>query len=89
MNSPALKKLGAVPGDKPGKLCQEHTYDTDDYWRCMIRHKIHTIYHPSGTCKMGRAGDATAVVDPRLRYGKIRFTSSIKKKLLLNFEYLA
>jgi choline dehydrogenase len=26
-----------------------------------------TIFHPVGTCKMGRAGDATAVVDPQLR----------------------
>ncbi|HXV10753.1 MAG TPA: GMC family oxidoreductase N-terminal domain-containing protein [Burkholderiales bacterium] len=26
-----------------------------------------TIFHPVGTCKMGRAGDATAVVDPHLR----------------------
>ena len=26
-----------------------------------------TIYHPTGTCKMGRAGDGLAVVDPRLK----------------------
>jgi len=26
-----------------------------------------TIFHPVGTCKMGRADDATAVVDPQLR----------------------
>jgi choline dehydrogenase len=26
-----------------------------------------TIFHPVGTCKMGRADDATAVVDPRFR----------------------
>jgi choline dehydrogenase-like flavoprotein len=27
----------------------------------------HTVYHPAGTCKMGAAGDAMAVVDPALR----------------------
>jgi choline dehydrogenase len=27
----------------------------------------HTVYHPLGTCKMGAADDATAVVDPELR----------------------
>jgi choline dehydrogenase len=26
-----------------------------------------TIFHPVGTCKMGRADDSTAVVDPELR----------------------
>ena len=26
-----------------------------------------TIFHPVGTCKMGRADDGTAVVDPQLR----------------------
>ena len=26
-----------------------------------------TIFHPVGTCKMGRAGDPAAVVDPQLR----------------------
>src|SRR6185295_15430215 len=26
-----------------------------------------TIFHPVGTCRMGRAGDASAVVDPQLR----------------------
>jgi choline dehydrogenase-like flavoprotein len=27
----------------------------------------HTVYHPSGTCKMGAASDDTAVADPQLR----------------------
>ncbi|XP_055888119.1 glucose dehydrogenase [FAD, quinone]-like [Biomphalaria glabrata] len=63
----ALKGLGAVPADRPNKFCKDLGYDTDSYWECMVRQKIHTIYHHSGTCKMGKKGDATAVVDPRLR----------------------
>jgi choline dehydrogenase-like flavoprotein len=31
----------------------------------MVRRKAETIYHPVGTCRMGR--DAAAVVDPDLR----------------------
>lgn len=33
----------------------------------FIRRKAETIYHPVGTCRMGRADDAAAVVDPALR----------------------
>lgn len=35
-----------------------------DAW---IRRTAETIYHPVGTCRMGVAGDAAAVVDPALR----------------------
>ena len=31
-----------------------------------------TIFHPVGTCRMGRAGDAGAVVDARLRRARHR-----------------
>ncbi|MFF6915870.1 GMC oxidoreductase [Streptomyces sp. NPDC012466] len=31
------------------------------------RKVAHTVYHPAGTCKMGDAGDPSAVVDPELR----------------------
>ena len=35
-----------------------------------IRASLSTVYHPVGTCKMGPAHDAEAVVDPKLRvYG--------------------
>jgi 4-pyridoxate dehydrogenase len=32
-----------------------------------IRNTAITLHHPAGTCKMGRDGDETAVVDPHLR----------------------
>lgn len=37
------------------------------FWSCYIRTLTSTIYHPSGTCKMGASNDKTAVVDPQLR----------------------
>lgn len=47
--------------------CSGLVYLSDDFWRCMVRHYSQTIYHPSGTCKMGPKSDPMAVVDPRLK----------------------
>ena len=33
----------------------------------FIRRKAESIYHPVGTCRMGRANDPATVVDPQLR----------------------
>ncbi len=38
---------------------------SDDDIRAILRARTDTVYHPVGTCKMGR--DAMAVVDPELR----------------------
>jgi len=45
---------------EPGAAVQ-----SDEQIRDFIRRRAETVYHPVGTCKMGR--DAMAVVDPRLR----------------------
>lgn len=67
---PALLALGTRLHDRPLPGCVGYTFGTDKYWECMARHFTFTIYHQSGTCKMGPPGDKTAVVDPRLRvYG--------------------
>lgn len=47
--------------------CDEHEFNSDDYWRCYISYFSTTLYHPVGTCKMGPDSDPEAVVDPRLR----------------------
>lgn len=70
------RKIMASPGmdgaeplevkvDIPG--CATLDYDTDEYWKCYIRHMVTTLYHPVGTAKMGPESDKDAVVDARLR----------------------
>lgn len=50
--------------------CSSHEPDSDKFWECYIRHVTLSIYHYSGTCKMGPNNDTMAVVDQRLRvYG--------------------
>ncbi len=43
---------------------------TDDELRAWIRASVNTIFHPTGTCKMGT--DPAAVVDPELRVHGLR-----------------
>ncbi|XP_067215490.1 glucose dehydrogenase [FAD, quinone]-like [Linepithema humile] len=52
--------------------CEKYKYDSYAYWECAIRTLTITIYHYSGTCKMGPRGDATAVVDPELKVIGVR-----------------
>lgn len=47
--------------------CDRFDYGTDAYFECHARHLTFTVYHYSGTCKMGSLNDPMAVVDSRLR----------------------
>jgi len=67
LKTDAMKKLNATLFNTPLPGCVQHKFDSDAYWKCSARQISFTIYHLSGTCKMGPVGDATAVVDPRLR----------------------
>jgi len=61
-------KLGArlAPNSFPG--CEHLEFKSDDYYECYVRQLTLTIYHPSGTCAMGkRVNDSSAVVDSELR----------------------
>ena len=48
-----MKKFGArlygavIPG------CEGFELHSDDYWACLCRHQTMTVYHYSGTAKMG------------------------------------
>lgn len=63
----AFKKLNATHHITAPPDCMNFKYGSDMYWECYIRHYSHTIYHYSGTCKMGPSSDKSSVVDARLR----------------------
>lgn len=47
--------------------CDKLPFPSDEYFKCYINQMATTIYHPTGTCKMGPSSDKKAVVDSRLR----------------------
>ncbi|XP_034256246.1 glucose dehydrogenase [FAD, quinone]-like [Thrips palmi] len=65
--TPTLVKAGYLINTTPAAPCRQHTFASDAYIECMLRRYTRTSYHPCCTAKMGPAGDATAVVDGRLR----------------------
>ena len=48
-------------------LAAEFGRDSDEYWAQYIKRFGFVVYHPAGTCRMGRAGEPSAVVDSSLR----------------------
>ena len=64
----AFQKMGSVFYKKIFPGCEHTEYFTDPYWECLARHYTETIYHYSGTAKMGPYWDPDAVVDPELRF---------------------
>ncbi|VEN36599.1 unnamed protein product [Callosobruchus maculatus] len=67
VKSPGLQKFGAQIVDTPIPGCEQHAFNSDEYWECGLRSLIGSLYHQVATCKMGPAEDKEAVVDARLR----------------------
>jgi len=69
----AFLRLGAqlmFKDDIPLPGCESFKLWEDDYWACMLRHYTATIYHYSGTVKMGPPHDPGSVVNHELKvYG--------------------
>lgn len=59
-------QFGARLHSRPVPNCKHLQHFTDEYWECLIRQYTMTIYHMSGTAKMGPAHDPWAVVDAQL-----------------------
>ena len=70
--SPTMQSLGANFDAMNVKFCSQYEFRSDAYWECIVRHLASTVYHPTGTCKMGNTKDKTAVVDPQLRVKGIK-----------------
>ncbi|XP_045762904.1 glucose dehydrogenase [FAD, quinone]-like [Maniola jurtina] len=65
---PSLKKIGTKLYDVPIAECLKYgPFGSDAYFACHAQMFTFTIYHQSGTCKMGLESDPSSVVDPRLR----------------------
>lgn len=52
--------------DRQAPGCENFEMWSDDYLKCHVRSTVMTIYHPVGTCRMGKKGE-NSVVDKRLR----------------------
>ncbi|EDW06811.2 uncharacterized protein Dmoj_GI15383 [Drosophila mojavensis] len=72
MEQQGMKAINAKLWERKIPTCKQHPYKSWAYWTCYVRHFTFTIYHYSGTAKMGPKSDRAAVVDARLRVYGIR-----------------
>ncbi|XP_046675280.1 glucose dehydrogenase [FAD, quinone]-like [Homalodisca vitripennis] len=67
VNTDALKRFNARVQRIDIPECNVFQFQSEPYWRCVIKYMSVTVYHPVGTCRMGPRGDRDSVVDPQLR----------------------
>ncbi|KAL4228233.1 hypothetical protein ACF0H5_013666 [Mactra antiquata] len=72
INTPTMLSIGANDEGMKLSFCLQYTFKSDEYWECIVRHLAFTVYHHSGTCKMGLINDPTTVVDPQLKVKGIK-----------------
>ena len=64
-----FKSLNGRLSSDPLLGCEHHEFRSGPYWECYVRHIGATLYHPTGTCRMGKdSSDPEAVVDSKLRF---------------------
>ncbi|XP_041979465.1 uncharacterized protein LOC121733312 [Aricia agestis] len=62
------RKMGGEIVKLDVRACEDLVWGTREYWRCYVLNTVTTLYHPAGSCPMGRTG----VVDERLRVYGVR-----------------
>lgn len=75
MNTTAMQPVKSAALQFPIPECDSYTFSSDDYWKCYIKYFSTTLWHPTGTCKMGPNSDPDAVVGPNLKvhgFGNLR-----------------
>lgn len=77
IQTPPMKKYGVGYNEGPILICAEHDQWSEAYLKCLTRNRATTVYHPTGTCRMGLSID-DSVVDPELKYRSL---------LLMTFEF--
>ncbi|KAK4887888.1 hypothetical protein RN001_004159 [Aquatica leii] len=70
VNSNALKKFDARLKRVVHPNCKQYKYLSREFWYCHIRQYSGAMFHPVGSCKMGKSPEMGAVVNPELKvYG--------------------
>ncbi|XP_076653441.1 glucose dehydrogenase [FAD, quinone]-like [Halictus rubicundus] len=82
--TPTLRSVNARANPNLIPECASFGFPSIEYWKCFARFYTLTIYHPSGTCKMGPDSDKMAVVDPRLRVHGIKGLRVVDASIMPN-----
>ncbi|XP_063698039.1 glucose dehydrogenase [FAD, quinone]-like [Culicoides brevitarsis] len=64
--------------------CSKFVIDADAHWECVMEYLTTSMYHMSGTCRMGEKSDPTAVVTPDLKVIGIRKLRVIDVSVMRN-----
>ncbi|CAF1507569.1 unnamed protein product [Rotaria sordida] len=62
----------------------EATENEDEFWESYVRKYTTTIYHPTGTCKMGKEEDPMTVVTPDTRVKGVRGLRVVDASIMPN-----
>ncbi|XP_067140175.1 glucose dehydrogenase [FAD, quinone]-like [Centruroides vittatus] len=68
----SMREVGTQEIESVFPMCEHHPRDSDEYLGCVLRVFTVSLYHGSGTCKMGDPHDPRTVVDPNLRVKGVR-----------------